>query len=541
MTKILVNKVHRNGNRNNRELRKKHMNWTAGYNNSVAYTTGYYHEQSPTYLNACLAMQRVAPPALNGFTYCELGFGQGLTSLILAATHPDGDFYACDFNPLHVLAASSIKQEANLPNLTLLENSFGELAEGRVDLPMFDYVTVHGIISWISDEIRAQIVTFLSRYLKPGGVVQVSYNAMIGCAQVLPLQRLLRAHAGENGDDWGQASELAKKVAALGSKHFARNPDSLGRLEEFDKLDARYLVHEYMHERWTSFYFTDIAREFAEAKLTYAGSARFSYMSPVSWLSEEQRAWVDSIGDPVRAEELRDYFANRSFRSDIFVRGKVTLNDSRLREQAACIHLWGHPGIEYAPVVSVEHASITRGGDHHRALFDLLRRSEATLADLFDAPEFAGLDLVEVLKLVRLSIAANETFLRYGPMQPRAAADRLNAVLLARMERGEGGQALASTRLGGGAGVSTLDQLMMASLNEKADRRKALGKDINELTARVARSLQTNGLNLTVAGNAVDRDDVSKRIGHIFADSGAKLIAHCVEQGFWTEQKAGRR
>ena len=148
------------------------MTWTAGYNNSIAYTTGYYHEQSPTFLNACLAMQRVSPPSLEKFTYCELGFGQGLTSLILAATHPNGDFYACDFNPLHVLGASSIRDEARLPNLTLLENSFGDLAQGQVELPMFDYITMHGIISWISDETRTQIMRFLTRYLKPGGVVQ---------------------------------------------------------------------------------------------------------------------------------------------------------------------------------------------------------------------------------------------------------------------------------------------------------------------------------------------------------------------------------
>ncbi len=175
------------------------MSWTAGYNNSVAYTTGFYQEQSPTYLNACLVMQRVAPPSIEKFTYCEAcGFGQrSLTSLILAATHPDGDFYACDFNPLHVIAASSIRDEAQLPNLTLLENSFGELAQGAIELPMFDYITMHGIISWISDETRAQIMRFLTRYLKPGGVVQVSYNAMPGLAQVLPLQRLLmRGAAG---------------------------------------------------------------------------------------------------------------------------------------------------------------------------------------------------------------------------------------------------------------------------------------------------------------------------------------------------------
>jgi SAM-dependent methyltransferase len=207
------------------------MNWTAGYNNSVTYTTGFYQEQSPAYLNACLAMQRVSPPSLEKFTYCELGFGQGLTSLILAATHPQGDFYACDFNPLHVLAAASVRDEAKLPNLTLLENAFGELAQGKVELPMFDYITMHGIISWISDDTRAQIVQFLTRYLKPGGVVQVSYNAMPGCAQVLPLQRLLMLGAAKDGDAWTNASELANKIADADALFFKRNPDSLTRIQ----------------------------------------------------------------------------------------------------------------------------------------------------------------------------------------------------------------------------------------------------------------------------------------------------------------------
>jgi SAM-dependent methyltransferase len=348
------------------------MTWTAGYNNSIAYTTGYYHEQSPTFLNACLAMQRVSPPSLEKFTYCELGFGQGLTSLILAATHPSGDFYACDFNPLHVLGASSIRDEARLPNLTLLENSFGDLAQGQVELPMFDYITMHGIISWISDETRTQIMRFLTRYLKPGGVVQVSYNAMVGCAQVLPLQRLLMLGAGEGGDAWTKASGLAAKMVNLDALHFRRNPDSQGRVEGFATQDKRYLVHEYLHEKWTPFYFTDIAREMAEAKLSFAGSARFAHMSPVGWLGERQREMLETVTDLIEAEELRDYFANRVFRSDIFVRGKAPLSDLRLREQAEHVHVWGNPAVLYQAAVKLEHATLTRGEAFHKPLFDLL-------------------------------------------------------------------------------------------------------------------------------------------------------------------------
>jgi SAM-dependent methyltransferase len=265
------------------------MKRTAGYNNSVAYTAGYFQEQSPTFLNACLVMQRVAPPSVEKFTYCELGFGQGLTSLILAATHPDGTFYACDFNPVHVRAASAISDEARLSNLTLLENSFDDLAQGKVELPLFDYITLHGIVSWISDETRAQIMRFLTRYLKPGGVVQVSYNAMVGCAQVLPLQRLLMLGAGGGNAAWTQAAEFARKMVNLDALHFKRNPDSLGRVEGFDNQDERYLVHEYLHEKWTPFYFTDIVRKWLKRSSA-------SPVARVSLTCHRWDGWLNSSG-----------------------------------------------------------------------------------------------------------------------------------------------------------------------------------------------------------------------------------------------------
>jgi predicted O-methyltransferase YrrM len=517
------------------------MTWTAGYNSSVAYTTGFYQEQSPSYLNACLVLQRVQPPSLEKFTYCELGFGQGLTSLILAATHPNGDFYACDFNPLHVLSASSIRDEARLPNLTLLENGFGELAQGKVDLPLFDYITLHGIISWVSDETRAQIMQFLTRYLKPGGVVQVSYNAMVGCAQIQPLQRLLMLGAGKGGDAWEKANELVAKVKGLEALHFTRNPDSASRVDSFNNSDKNYLVHEYLHAKWTPFYFTDVAREMAEAKLSFAGSARFAHMAPVSWLGEHQREMLDTITDPIEAEELRDYFANRGFRSDIFVRGKAPLSDIRLREQANNVHLWGNSTAVYKPDVSVEHATITRTDAYHKPLFNLLRRSETTLAQVFDAPEFAGLPIDSILKLLRLSAAVGETLIRFGAEQPRAAADRLNGVLLSRVERGEAWGAMATPRQGGGAGISTLDQLMLAALHEKADPVKALTKDIDELIARVRRSLVATGLKLRVADKEVSDEETDKRLGHIFEDSGKTLLAHAVELGVMAARKTSAR
>jgi SAM-dependent methyltransferase len=515
------------------------MSWAAGYNNSVEYTTGYYQEQSPTWLKAALVMQRVAPPAEGKFTYCELGFGQGLTSLILAATHPQGDFYACDFNPLHVISASSIRDDAKLPNLTLLENSFGELADGQVDLPMFDFVTLHGIVSWVSNETRAQIVRFLARYLKPGGVVQISYNAMAACAQVQPLQRLLTLHAGNQGEHFAGAAAFARQLLDTNALHFQRNPDAAARVKSFDAADQRYLVHEHMHEQWTPFHFADMANELADAKLVYAGSARYVQMSPVSWLTSEQSEVLKSIKDPVFAEEVRDYFCNRSFRSDIFVRGKAPLNDVRLREHAKRVHLWANPRAEYQPAVTLEHASVNRSDDAHRPLFDLLRRkSETTLDELFDAPELAGFDIESIMQLVRFSLAAGETSIRYGDVAPRAAADRLNTVLLDRAERGEKWDALASPKFAGGVPVGLLDQLLIAPLRMKRDPTAALTSDIDELVAHAARSLVNTGLHLNVGSRATTREEMPAAIRNILDTSGPALIALCDQNDLWPARDA---
>lgn len=329
-------------------------------------------------------------------------------------------------------------------------------------------------------------------------------------------------------------------MVSLDALHFKRNPDSLGRVDGFDNLNERYLVHEYLHEKWTPFYFSDIVREMAEAKLSFAGSARFAHMSPVGWLGDQQREMLETVTDPVEAEELRDYFANRGFRSDIFVRGKAPLSDLRLREQAEHIHLWGNLAVLYKTAVTLEHATLTRSDTFHKPLFDLLHGAEMTLAQVFDAPEFAGLTLDAILKLLRLSIAVGETSVRYGAVQPRATADRLNAVLLTKAEQGEAWGALASPRLGGGAGISALDQLMLASLHTKADPAKALTTDIDELIARVSRSLVATGLRLQVGDAEVPPEDTTMRLRHIFEDSGKTLIAHAIELGFLAAQKTSR-
>jgi SAM-dependent methyltransferase len=230
------------------------MKWNDGYVADIDYPSGFFEEQSPAYLHFACVLNGYEPVALDApFSYCELGSGRGLTANLLAASNPQGDFYAVDFLPSHVAGARQLARAAQLDNLTLLEDSFADLAEGRVaGLPQFDFITLHGVYTWVTADNRGHIVDFIKRYLKPGGIVYVSYNALPGWNATLPLQRLMLEHAdrhpGRSGAQLEGARQFIDTLRATKAGYFgAHQPRLQHRLDSLKTDNANYLAHEYMN------------------------------------------------------------------------------------------------------------------------------------------------------------------------------------------------------------------------------------------------------------------------------------------------------
>ena len=86
--------------------------WNEGYFTSDTYTYGYYHVLNPTYQRFCLLLKGIAAPEqTEDSTYCELGYGQGVSINIHAAATP-GKFFGTDFNPAQ--AAQANEMSANI-------------------------------------------------------------------------------------------------------------------------------------------------------------------------------------------------------------------------------------------------------------------------------------------------------------------------------------------------------------------------------------------------------------------------------------------
>ncbi|SFU38964.1 class I SAM-dependent methyltransferase [Pseudoduganella namucuonensis] len=415
------------------------MGWTSGYISDIEYTAGFYQEQSPVLLNYVCALNGVEPAVTDSFCYFELGFGRGLTVNLLAASNPNGQFYAADFNPSHVADARVLAAAAELPNVTLLENSFADLAQGAADLPQFDYITLHGIYTWVTTENRQHIVNFIARYLKPGGVVYVSYNAMPGWTASLPLQRLLV----EYGDIFPNRSDLqvtdaaafVQKLVDIQAGYFAAGPAALKvRLDGLKTHSRNYLVHEYMHKHWQPLYHADVARDFDEAKLEFAGSAELPLAYNKLYLTEEKLALINSIPDPVMRETLKDYILNTGFRKDVFVRGARRMGAVRR------IEVLGRFGVALTvPRDALDNkmklvvGEVTVGADIFTIVCDALARKPYTLRELEVLPALAGRPFEDIVQVATLLTASKQGIIYMDSYAGQSvdAAHRMNAAVSA--------------------------------------------------------------------------------------------------------------
>jgi predicted O-methyltransferase YrrM len=445
------------------------MEWTEGYASDVEYTSGFYQEQSPVFLNFACVLNGIEPVALDQpYTYFELGFGRGLTVNVLAAGNPLGRFYAADFNPAHVAGAQQLADAAGLDNLTLLENSFAELAEGKVaGLPQFDFITLHGIYTWVTAENRTHIINFISRYLKSGGIVFLSYNAMPGWSTALPLQRLLTEHAAVNPNrsdlQIRNAADFADRLNTVGAAYFSDTPSLKSRVDMLKTRDPQYLVHEYMHRHWQPLYHADVARDLATAKLEYAGSADLHFAYPALYLNPEKLALINGVSDPALRETLKDYMLNSMFRKDIFVRGArrmPTIRHAECLQQVGLMLLAPREHVKLQMKLTAIEIKVR--DEIYNPVLDALAERPHTLAELHALPWVNKPSIGDMGQIAALLTASGQATIYdtgAGNINSRPAL-KMNYALAARTLYNDEYRVLVSPLAGSGIGVSYVDRLI---------------------------------------------------------------------------------
>ncbi|MEM6624160.1 MAG: class I SAM-dependent methyltransferase [Pseudomonadota bacterium] len=315
--------------------------WSDGYVTDSIYTNNFHHQQRPTDIHLSCLLAGVTPPPLENFTYCDLGFGRGRTVTALAACHGNSEFWGTDFIADHVLEARRHAEHVGLENVHLFDDSFEEFLNR--DTPQFDYITLHGIYSWVSLQVRQQICALLHKKLKVGGVVMISYNTLPGWAPLMAMREIMIAAMGGRIDRRPEAVHAAMKfvgdLAKNGTPGLPMGPHQRRLAADFGGRNIAYLIHEYCNEHLTAFYAHEVAADMAEAKLSYVGDAEHAHAISMATLGDSLKKIGDILTTPERQHGLLDFVRPSTFRSDVFMRGKVALNSADRRAMLESVTL----------------------------------------------------------------------------------------------------------------------------------------------------------------------------------------------------------
>lgn len=459
-------------------------NWTDGYVAEIDYTYGFYRELTPALLQFALLLQGVAAPDIGkAFTYCELGYGQGFGANLLAAANPHGEFRGTDFNPQHAAGARSLAAAAGLENAVWSEDSFCEFLQR--DLPDFDFISLHGIYSWISAENRAAIVEFIRRRLKPGGVVYISYNALPGWAPAMPLRQLMTAHAAALGaagmplaSRLQQALQFSEELTRMNAGFFRSNPGLAQRLEKLKGQNPNYLAHEYLNRDWVPKYFSEVSTEMTAAKLTFAGSANcLDHVDAVNYPAEVAER-LAKIADPVFRETVRDYVINAQFRRDLFVRGKRTLSSTERSERLLDTRFMLQTARSRIKLeINLPIGQVNLQPAVYEPLLDALQEQSLTLRELVQRPPLREAGSQRLIQALTILVGL-------GHVQPcldsisataaRVSAAALNRAIMAESLRQQRYNYLAAPETGSAVPVSQISQFFISGYESGARGPQAL-------------------------------------------------------------------
>ena len=485
--------------------------WSSGYVADIDYTYGYYNELNPLTAQVSLLTKGLAFP--NVKNACELGFGQGISTLIHGASS-DAIWHGTDFNPSQAAFASRLASESN-QEIHLSDDSFEEFNE-RTDLPEFDFIGLHGIWSWVSLTNQATIVDFIKRRLKTGGVLYISYNTLPGWSTFAPMRHLMTQHAnivGGGGD--GIVSKIngargfAQKLIETKSVFSLANPGVKQKVEALKDASVHYLAHEYFNKDWSPIYFSTMVDALNPAKLSYACPAAFiDHIDSVN-LTQEQQELLNTIGDVTLNQSVRDFMTNQQFRREYWIKGPQRLSKIKqlelVREQNV-LFLSNRDEIDLKIKGIIGDVSLK--ADVYNIVLDALEKSPKTsIGILEESLKAMNIDMSVLLQALIVLMAKGAV----RPAQSDKAeessqetSDRLNARLLDHARSGFEIQFLSSPVTGGGIPVNRFDQLFILALKHKYKTTKELAKYAWDC-------MSLEGQQLVVKGKTIESDSENLR------------------------------
>lgn len=307
---------------------------------AVAYPSLIFGQSHPDRLAVNARLHGLDPPEIESARYLEIGGGDGLNAIALAAAFPQGLFVNFDIAAAPIERARAWSAAAGLDNVRHLQLDLLDAADTLED--RFDYIVAHGVYAWTPDHVRAAVMPQIARLLSPRGIAFVSYNALPGSYGRMALRDMMMHHIAPLIEP---RARIAAAQALLRS--FVTPETNDAPITTAMRMEARValtyadglLYHDQLNQFYAPQALTTVVADAQAHGLRYLGDARGGGVD--QGFLDPGKADL-SEADWVAALQSRDYRHGRYFRSSLFVHADAPV--SRVAVPHAARTMWASCG-----------------------------------------------------------------------------------------------------------------------------------------------------------------------------------------------------
>lgn len=286
----------------------------------------YVHEGThPSEIAAVASLYGFRPVKPANARILEIGCGTGHNLVAIASDLPGADLLGLDLAPNQIETADAAAQKAGLKNTHFV---CADLLDYDLADQQFDFIILHGVFSWVPNEVKQRILEVCNKHLAKDGLAYISYNVLPGWSYKRDLCQLLReSAAGATGPAEALAGvdktlnflyrviKQAAQPLPLHIQTMAHEIDIIAR------KDPGAVLHDELEQVNDPFYFSGFLKWCADAGLTYVSDANLKD----GWSSVWPTALLKVLGDHpvsrIQAEQFYDFFVYRRFRRSLLCRG----------------------------------------------------------------------------------------------------------------------------------------------------------------------------------------------------------------------------
>jgi SAM-dependent methyltransferase/methyltransferase-like protein len=281
------------------------------------YPSLFHPSTNPARIGAIVAAMGLVPPPVAGARILDIGCGDGLNALAIGTAFPGTRIDAFDLSSVQIVRGSSLRERATIENVALF-------ACGLDDFPdlghRYDYIIAHGLFSWISEAVGADLLKLIHDRLAPGGVAIISHDTPPLGIMKASLIEYLRAFSDGITDP---KARLYTARVGLAKLMHAQTGDSPYKyfLEMMQSLygwsDDSFVSHDLLSEDYRCVSPIQLDQECSRFGLTLIGDCQMSSVfeksgNPV-WRDVVEQMGSSSVNRAVAV----DHLGGRMFRTSL--------------------------------------------------------------------------------------------------------------------------------------------------------------------------------------------------------------------------------